>query len=102
MSADRAPLPANAVEAYETLRSQVLAGQARPDGLGAIVFHGMWCGLRVLLSTAPASPSPLSPLSPTSSPSTDVHPPGMVHDRRFVQLLANMLLFTQSKEEYAY
>jgi hypothetical protein len=35
------PLPAHAAQAYEDLRAQVVRGQAQPDGLGAIVFHGM-------------------------------------------------------------
>jgi hypothetical protein len=67
---------------------------ARPDGLGAIVFHGMWCGLSVLLQTAPkpalssaSAPRPLSPVT---------------HDPQLVRLLANMVLLTQSKDEYAY
>lgn len=67
--------------------------QARPDGLGAIVFHGMWCGLGVLLQTAPTASSPASaprPLSPVT------------HDPQLVRLLANMVLLTQSKDEYAY
>ena len=39
------------------MRTAVLCGQARPDGLGAIVFHGMWRGLAVLLGAAsPAIP----------------------------------------------
>ena len=53
----------NACQTYETLRGQVLQGQARPDGLGAIVFHGMWRGLVVLLS-APSAPRP--PLDPAT------------------------------------
>lgn len=66
--------------------------QARPDGLGAIVFHGMWCGLRVLLQRTPTTP-----LSSASSPC-----PPSPHDPHLVRLLANMVLLTQSKEEYAY
>jgi len=68
--------------------------QARPDGLGAIVFHGMWCGLSVLLQRPPTTP-----LSLASAP----RPPSPVtHDPQLVRLLANMVLLTQSKEEYAY
>ncbi|UUZ65487.1 hypothetical protein LP417_13885 [Polaromonas sp. P1-6] len=88
-------LPMNAAHAYETLRGQVLQGQARPDGLGAIVFHGMWGGLVVLLGTTP-SPSISSPVVP------DVNPAPAAHDPQLVRLLANMLLLTQSKDEYAY
>jgi hypothetical protein len=87
-------LPASAAQLYETLRDQVLQGQARPDGLGAIVFHGMWRGLAVLLSAPPpASSTPASPEAP---------PAPMAHHPQLVRLLANMLLHTQSKDEYAY
>ena len=85
----------NAVQAYETLRGQVLQGHARPDGLGAIVFHGMWRGLAVLLSTPPL-PSSSSPAIPAATPVS------VTHDRQLVRLLANMLLLTQSRVEYAY
>ena len=68
--------------------------QARPDGLGAIVFHGMWCGLSVLLQVPPTA---------TSSRASAPRPPtATAHDAQFVRLLANMVLLTQSKEEYAY
>jgi hypothetical protein len=84
----------NAAQLYEMLRGQVLQGQVRPDGLGAIVFHGMWRGLAVLLSApSPASSSPAIP---------DATPAPMAHDPQLVRLLANMLLHTQSKDEYAY
>ena len=85
----------NAAQLYETLRDQVLQGQARPEGLGAIVFHGMWHGLRVLLSAQPPCPRPLSSL--TDAPSAPV-----AYDQKLVRLLANMVLLTQSKVEYAY
>lgn len=68
--------------------------RARPDGLGAVVFHGMWHGLMVLLQTPPTPAS--SPVSASRS-STPV-----AHDPQLVRLLANMVLLTQSKEEYAY
>lgn len=67
----------------------MLLGQARPDALGAIVFHGMWQGLRVLLSTA-ASPSSALIVPPTSA----VAPTGTL-DRQLVRLLADMVLATQ-------
>lgn len=88
------PLPAHALQAYEELREQVLRQQARGHALGAIVFHGMWCGLSILLQTPPTTPS--------SSASTSRSPSSLVHDPQLVRLLANMVLLTQSKEEYAY
>jgi len=54
----------------------------------------MWCGLSVLLQTPPTTPS--------SSASASRSPPTLVHDPQLVRLLANMVLLTQSKEEYAY
>ena len=86
-------LSARGVQVYEELRDQVVRGQARPDGLGAIVFHGMWCGLGVLSQAQPVTASPAVSARSSSPP---------VHDPRFVRLLANMVLLTQSKEEYAY
>lgn len=89
----------DACEAYETLRVQVLQGRARPEGLGAIVFHGLWGGLVVLLG----APSTSIPMSSTSSPAKAASAPApVVYDPQLVRLLANMLLLTQSKDEYAY
>jgi hypothetical protein len=85
----------SACQAYETLRCQVLRGQSRPDGMGAIAFHGMWGGLVVLLG---ATPLPCI----TSSAIRDSTPAPVAHDPQLVRLLANMLLLTQSKDEYAY
>lgn len=81
---------------YERVRADVVAGQARPDALGAIVFHGMWQGLRVLLST-PASPSSSSSVPPTSA----VAPTGTL-DRQLVRLLADMVLATQLEAHHAH
>jgi hypothetical protein len=85
----------NACQTYETLRTQVLQGQARPDGLGAIVFHGMWRGLVLLLVAMPPASAP-SPAIP------DTPPVSAAHDPQLVRQLAKMLLLTQSKDEYAY
>jgi hypothetical protein len=87
-------LPAQAASAYERVRADVMAGQARPDAVGAIVFHGMWQGLGVLLET-PASPSP-QPL-PTVSPLRAGAPTG-TPDRQLVRLLADMVLALHSSE----
>jgi hypothetical protein len=54
----------------------------------------MWCGLRVLLQV-PTAPTP-SPVNASHLPVPATHGPQLVH------LLANMVLLTQSKEEYAY
>jgi hypothetical protein len=81
---------------YERVRADVVAGRARPDALGAIVFHGMWQGLRVLLST-PASPSSSSSVPPTSATA----PTGTL-DRQLVGLLADMVLATQLEVHHAH
>lgn len=73
------------MQAYERVRADVLAGQARPDALGAFAFNGMWQGLRVLLSSA--DPTSLSPSKPPASPEA--------HTSTLVRLLADMVLATQ-------
>jgi hypothetical protein len=72
----------------------VLSGQARPDALGAIVFHGMWQGLRVLLSAASVPP-------PSSVPSPQATAYTGTRDRQLVRLLADMVLATQSEVHHA-
>jgi hypothetical protein len=68
-------------------------GQARPEGLGALVYHGMVTGL-LMLARASASPAAV--------PLRDVTIRAMPHDRQFVRLLANMLLRTQSEVMHVY
>ena len=85
----------DAAAAYECVRADGVLGQARPDALGAIVFHGMWQGLRVLLSTA-ASPPPSSIVPPDPAAT----PPGTL-DRQLVRLLADMVLATQLEVHHA-
>ncbi|MGO8856889.1 MAG: hypothetical protein ACLQO1_14430 [Steroidobacteraceae bacterium] len=41
-------LPPAALSTYETLRAEVLGGQARPAGLAAVIYHGMLRGLAVI------------------------------------------------------
>ena len=89
------PLPATAIEAYESLRTEVLKGQSRPEGLGAVVYHGMWGGLGVIVSATlrqltPAVPPPLSRRHP------------FPQEHQLVHLLANMLLRTQSEVMHVY
>jgi hypothetical protein len=81
------------VSVYETLRGEVLRGRARPDGLGAVIYHGMLEGLAQLMSVtvsiAARQPQP-----------TEV--PNVRGDRAFVSLLANMVLQTQTEVKHAY
>ena len=88
-------LPEGALEAYECLRAAVLQGQAGPDGLGAVVFHGMARGLAVLASAAASPPDAGRSLERVPSPAP-------AHDRQLVCLLANMVLAVQSRGRHAY
>jgi hypothetical protein len=72
----------------------VLKGQACPEGLGAVVYHGMLRGLALMLTGMPASNG--IPLAPVPA----VRP--VPHERQFVRLLANMLLRTQSEVMHVY
>jgi len=80
-----AALPPAAVSLYETLRSDVLRGAARPDGLGAVIYHGMLQGL-VMLMSGPSAPTPWQPHMASA--------PNVRGDRGLVRLLANMVLQT--------
>lgn len=88
-------LPASALETYEVLREGVLRGQSRPEGLGALVYHGMLRGLAVIVSTATpfkSAPAPVRLAGRTAAPP----------EREFVRVLANMLLQTQSEAMHVY
>jgi hypothetical protein len=80
-----AALPPAAVSLYEILRSDVLRGAARPDGLGAVIYHGMLQGL-VMLMSGPSAPTPWQPHMASA--------PNVRGDRGLVRLLANMVLQT--------
>lgn len=78
------------------MRTAALCGQGHPDGLSAIVFHGMWRGLAVLLgATSTASSSNVRA-------ATTVPPSAPAHDHQLVRLLANMVLAAESQAHYAY
>jgi hypothetical protein len=77
------------------LRTEVLKGQSRPEGLGAVVYHGMWRGLGILLAAAVKRPTPLAQKPPSArQPLPKKH--------QLVHLLANMLLRTQSEVMHVY
>ncbi len=75
----------------------MMAGHAKADALGAIIFHGMWQGLRVLLRAATASSSPSPDAPPTLSAA-----PASTLDRQLVRLLADMVLATQSQVQHVH
>ena len=78
---------------YETLRGEVLRGHARPDGLGAIVYHGLVHGLSLLSQTMPEPATPVATV-----PSL----PNVRTDPVFVHLLANMVLRTHAGVTHVY
>jgi hypothetical protein len=88
-----APLSPAALQAYETLRTEVVAGRARPEGLCAVVHHGLLREVALLLSSQ-------------ASADTTPHRPAVsalaFQDREFLHLVANMVLQTQSEVSHVY
>lgn len=82
-----------ALLAYERLRTEVLQGRARPEGLGAVVHHGLLRGLTLLLSSTPAVDIEAPPPALT---------PTVIRDPQFLRLLANMVLQTQAEVMHVY
>jgi len=78
------------IDAYETLRAAVVIGQARPEGLAAVVYHGLFGGMKALGAMVrtqaviePSSSVASAPVSPATDPA-------------LLRLLANMVLhYTQ-------
>jgi hypothetical protein len=81
------------VSAYEVLRAEVLCGRARPEGLGAVVYHGMIQGLKLLCTSGTSIASPTAPPFGTLP---------ITQDRELLRLLANMVLETQSEITHVY
>lgn len=81
------------VATYERLRTDVLLGRARPEGLGAVIYHGLLDGVALLCSSTDCGASRASLLS-TPRPS--------VPDRELLRLLTNMVLQTQSEVMHVY
>jgi hypothetical protein len=81
------------VTMYEQLRAEVLLGRARPEGLGAVIYHGLLDGVALLCSSTDCrSPRPQHPSTPRPS----------VSDRELLRLLTNMVLQTQSEVMHVY
>jgi hypothetical protein len=72
----------------------VVTGQARPEGLGALHFHGLLQGLKVLL----AEPT----VVPTAPTVNAADPRRLPHDRAFVHQLTNLLLQGPTEESHVY
>jgi hypothetical protein len=87
-------VPPAALLTYEQLRARVINSQPYPEGLAAIVYHGMARGLAVML-TAPAANLTPSPLSLSA-------PEGGSFDRELLRLIANMVLQSQFEVMHVY
>jgi hypothetical protein len=73
------------IDAYERLRDAVLRAQARPEGLAAFAYHGMFGALNLICAEAARACAPL----PT--PGVAAAAPARF-DPALVRLLANMVL----------
>jgi hypothetical protein len=82
------------IGAYEQLRTEALRGEARPEGFGAVVYHGMIEGLKRLFAASAHDAALAAPSPAISAPIT--------HDRQLLRLLANMVLQTQSELTHVY
>jgi hypothetical protein len=82
-----------ALSTYERLRAEVLNGQARPEGLTAIVYHGLLRGLSVILTEAPADIA-----RAPEAPALEARP----LDRELLRVLTNMVLQSQSQVKHVY
>ena len=88
-----APVLPAALQVYETLRTEVIAGHARPEGLCAVVHHGLLGGATLLLSSqVSADPTAHRPVAPTP----------FIQDREFLHLVANMVLQAHSEVSHVF
>ena len=81
------------VAMYEQLRAEVLLGRARPEGLGAVIYHGLLDGVALLCSSTDCR---------VSRPQHSSKPRPPVADRELLRLLTNMVLQTQSEVIHVY
>ena len=87
-------VPPAALLTYEQLRARVINSQPYPEGLAAIVYHGMLHGLAVILTEAAPNVAS-SPLQACASE-------GVSFDRELLRLIANMVLQSQSQVMHVY
>jgi hypothetical protein len=81
------------VATYEQLRSDVLLGRARPDGMGAVIYHGLLDGVALLCSAPDRGALHMQRLAAPRPP---------VPDGEVLRLLTNMVLQTQSEVMHVY
>jgi hypothetical protein len=78
---------------YESLRAEVIEGHARPDGIVAVVYHGLVHGMTLLVGSMRTGASS----TPRSSTAIVIsRNPELLH------VLANMVLQTQSEVMHVY
>jgi hypothetical protein len=77
---------------YEQLRTSVVLGRPRPEGVGAVIYHGVLDGLALLCSA--------SETRVVAAPSSST--PRSAPDRDLLRLLTNMVLQTQSEVMHVY
>ena len=87
-------VPSAALASYERLRAEVLLGQACPEGLAAVVYHGMLRGLTLILTD-------LVPSMASSQPCARVSEE-LPLDRELLHVIANMVLQAQSEVKHVY
>ncbi|WP_341858045.1 helix-turn-helix domain-containing protein [Sinorhizobium medicae] len=89
-------MSANGKEIYEALRADVVCGTACARRMGAIVFHGLWRGLAVLI--APHQSAIARQQSTPRLKTTSL----VAHDRQLVHMLANMVLAAETGGSHVY
>jgi hypothetical protein len=87
-------IPPAALLTYEQLRARVMNDQPYPEGLAAIVYHGMARGLAVILTEAAPNVA--------SSPPQECASEGDSFTRELLRLIANMVLQSQSEVMHVY
>jgi hypothetical protein len=86
-------MPSAMVATYEQLRADVLLGQARPEGLGAVIYHGLLDGIASLCASTDCEVVRVQHRSTPRAP---------VCGHELLRLLTNMVLQTQSEVMHVY
>lgn len=81
------------VSTYEQLRSEVLLGRTRPEGIGAVIYHGLLRGVALLCSAPDRGATRMQPVAA---------PRSLVLESDLLRLLTNMVLQTQSEVMHVY
>lgn len=78
------------IDAYEHLRGAVLRAQARPEGLGAVAYHGVLGGLKLICAMAVPASATLPACAAAAGAASATDPV-------LVRLLAQMVLRYQQE-----